>query len=68
MAQPQMRPADKEAVAEAIAAMVKTPTWQNQLAKFGWIDSYEPAEGFAAVLKQQQELIGSALKDLGLAS
>jgi len=68
MAQPQMRAADKEAVAEAIAAMVKTPTWQNQLTKFGWIDSYEPAYEFGAFLKQQQELIGGALRDLGLAS
>jgi putative tricarboxylic transport membrane protein len=68
MAHPQMRPADKKAVAEAVAAMVKTPSWQNTLAKFGWIDSYEPAEQFGAFLKQQDELIGLALKDLGLAS
>ena len=48
--------------------MVKTPTWQDTLAKFGWIDAYEPADKFAALLKEQQELIGAALKDLGLAS
>jgi putative tricarboxylic transport membrane protein len=68
MAHPQMRAADKKAVTEAVAAMVKTPTWQSALAKFGWIDSYEPAEGFAAFLQQQQELISVALKDLGLTS
>lgn len=68
MAPPKMRPADKEALAKAIAAMVKTPTWQETLTKFGWIDSYEPADEFAAFLKQQQELIGGALKDLGLTS
>ena len=27
--------------------MVKTPTWQNTLAKFGWIDAYQPADQFA---------------------
>jgi putative tricarboxylic transport membrane protein len=68
MAHPQMRAADKKALTEAIAAMVKTPSWQNTLAKFGWIDSYEPAEEFGALLKQQEELIGSSLKELGLAS
>lgn len=68
MAHPQTREADKKALAEAIAAMVKTPSWQNTLAKFGWIDSYEPADKFGAFLKQQEELIGSALRELGLAS
>ena len=68
MAHPKMRDADKKAVPEAIAAMVKTPTWQESLTKFGWIDSYAPADEFAAFLKQQQELIGGALKELGLTS
>jgi putative tricarboxylic transport membrane protein len=68
MAHPQMRAADKEALAEAVAAMVKTPTWQDTLAKFGWIDAYQPADQFQTLLKEQHELIGTALKDLGLAS
>ena len=68
MAHPQMRAADKEALVEAIAAMVKTPTWQDTLAKFGWIDAYQPADQFRTLLKEQDELIGTALKDLGLAS
>jgi len=68
MAHPQMRPADKKALAEAVAAMVKTPAWQDTLAKFGWIDAYQPAEKFGPFLKEQEELIESSLKDLGLAS
>lgn len=68
MAHPQMRAADKKALAEAIAAMVRTPVWQDALAKFGWIDSYQPAEKFGPFLKEQDELIKSSLKDLGLAS
>jgi putative tricarboxylic transport membrane protein len=68
MAHPQMRDADKKAVTEAIAAMVKTPTWQDTLTKFGWIASYEPADQFADFLKQQQDLIAGALRDLGLTS
>jgi putative tricarboxylic transport membrane protein len=68
MAHPQMRAADKKALAEAVAAMVKTPAWQDTLAKFGWIDSYQPAEKFGPFLKEQEGLIKSSLKDLGLAS
>jgi putative tricarboxylic transport membrane protein len=68
MAHPQMRAADKKALAEAVAAMVKTPVWQSTLAKFGWIDSYEPAEKFGPFLKEQVDLIESSLKDLGLVS
>ena len=68
MAHPKMRDADKKAVTEAIAAMVKTQAWQDTLTKFGWINSYAPADEFAAFLKQQQELIGGALKELGLTS
>ena len=68
MAHPKMRAADKEALAEAIAAMVKTPTWQDTLVKFGWIDAYQPADQFRALLEEQHELIGTALRDLGLAS
>lgn len=68
MAHPQMREADKKAVADAVAAMVKTPTWQGILKKFGWIDAYMPADQFQTLLDEQHELIGTALKDLGLAS
>ena len=43
-------------------------SWQDSLAKFGWIDAYQPADEFATLLKEQEELIGASLKDLGLAS
>jgi putative tricarboxylic transport membrane protein len=66
MAQPQMRKADKEAVADALAKMVATPGWQATLKKFGWLDAYQPAEGFGTFLDEQQALVESALKDLGL--
>ena len=66
MAQPQMREADKDAVADAIGKMVTTPAWQATLQKFGWLDAYQPAEGFAAFLDEQQALVEGALKDLGL--
>ena len=68
MAHPKMRDADKKELAETIAAMVKTKSWQDSLAKFGWIDAYQPADEFATLLKEQEALISASLKDLGLAS
>lgn len=66
MVHPEMRDADKKALAEAIGQMAKTPAWQSALTKFGWIDAYQPANEFGAFLKEQHQLISVALKDLGV--
>lgn len=68
MAPRDMREADRKAVADMIAKMVETPAWKAILAKFGWIPAYEPADKFGVFLKEQEALIGSTLKELGLAS
>jgi putative tricarboxylic transport membrane protein len=61
-----VRPAEKKAVGEAIAAMVKSPAWQEALGKRGWLDLYQPAEVFAPFLAEQQAQIAGVLKDIGL--
>ena len=67
MASPQMREADRKAVAEAIAKMVETPEWKAILEKNGWQDAYLAADELAPFLDEQQTLIATALKDLNLA-
>jgi putative tricarboxylic transport membrane protein len=64
---PQTSEADKKALAEAVAQMVKTPAWKDVLTRYGWIEAYQPADEFAAFLKEQQALIGQSLRDLGVA-
>ena len=67
MLHPQTSEADKKALAEAVAQMVKTPAWKEVLTRYGWIEAYQPADEFAAFLKEQQTLIGDSLRDLGVA-
>ncbi|WGF88452.1 Bug family tripartite tricarboxylate transporter substrate binding protein [Marinivivus vitaminiproducens] len=57
---------DKAELAEAIAQMVKTDDWQAILDQRGWIDAYEDADGFGAFLDEQEALVDSSLRDLGM--
>jgi putative tricarboxylic transport membrane protein len=61
-----VRPADKMAVGEAIAAMVKSPACQEALGRRGWLDLYQPDDAFAPFLAEQQAQIESVLKEIGL--
>ena len=65
-APPQIRDADLKALAEAVDAMVKSPSWQDTLKKRGWLDLYQPAEAFAAFLEEDQATVETTLKDIGL--
>ena len=51
MAPAKMRPADKEALDEAMGEMVRSDEWQALLKERGWVDMYQPAEEFAAFLE-----------------
>lgn len=66
MAPGDVRPADKKALGDAIAAMVKSPAWQDAVQKRGWLDIYQPAEEFAPFLEQQHEQIKTSLGAVGL--
>jgi tripartite-type tricarboxylate transporter receptor subunit TctC len=46
--------------------MVETKAWKDNLARYGWIGSYEGPEGYAAFLKEQEEMMKTGLADLGL--
>jgi putative tricarboxylic transport membrane protein len=67
MAPPRIRRADKQALAEMIAGMVKSDAWQKTLKSRGWIDLYQPEEEFAAFLKEDQAQVAAILKEIGLA-
>lgn len=57
---------EKAELGQAIAEMVKTPAWQAVLERNGWIDAFEDADGFGAFLDQQEALVETSLRDLGL--
>jgi putative tricarboxylic transport membrane protein len=62
----QVRDADRKVLTAAIDSMVKSPAWQDTLKKRGWLDMYQPADEFAAFLKQDRTKIETTLKDIGL--
>ena len=66
MIQKDADPETKAAMADAIARMVATPAWKAALTQRGWIESYRPADGFAAFLAEQKALMRTSLTDLGL--
>jgi putative tricarboxylic transport membrane protein len=41
--------------------------WKDALARNGWTDAYLEGDQFGAFMKQENERVGSVLKDLGLA-
>jgi putative tricarboxylic transport membrane protein len=66
MAPPGIRAADKKALGEMVAGMVKSETWQETLKRYGWIDLYQPEEEFMAFLEEDQAKVEGILKDIGL--
>jgi putative tricarboxylic transport membrane protein len=61
-----IRDRDKKALSEAVAQMVESPAWQDTLKKRGWLNMYQPADEFAAFLKEDREKVESTLKAIGL--
>ena len=66
MTRRQLRDADKKALSDMIARMVKSPAWQETLKSRGWIDLYQPADQFAEFLKQDQVRVQGILREVGL--
>jgi putative tricarboxylic transport membrane protein len=66
MIHPDTRDADKKAVNDMVAAMVRTPAWKAALEKRGWADAYLPPAEFGAFLKAETARVEAALKDVGL--
>jgi putative tricarboxylic transport membrane protein len=66
MAPPGITEAQKQALADAIDRMVKSPGWKDILKQKGWDDAYLPGEGFLKFLKDEQARVNNVLKSVGL--
>jgi putative tricarboxylic transport membrane protein len=66
MARRQLRDAEKQALSEMIARMVKSSAWQDTLKARSWLDLYQPADQFAEFLKQDRGRVEGVLKEVGL--
>ena len=65
-AQANAKPAEMKELQEAVAKAVASPEWQEILKQRGWIDQYQPADQFAAFLKEDRARIEGTLKDIGV--
>ncbi|HEY7599034.1 MAG TPA: tripartite tricarboxylate transporter substrate-binding protein, partial [Candidatus Limnocylindrales bacterium] len=65
-APPGISDADKQALADTVAQMVKSEAWQNTLKERAWLDLYLPPDEFAQFLEEDRAQVETVLKDIGL--
>ncbi|HYZ26503.1 MAG TPA: tripartite tricarboxylate transporter substrate-binding protein, partial [Geminicoccaceae bacterium] len=65
-APPGISDEDKQALADAVARMVESETWQNTLKERAWLDLYLPPDEFAQFVEQDRAQVETVLKDIGL--
>jgi len=65
-AKPDLKPAEKKQLDDAVAKVTASPQWKEIAQQRGWIDLYQPADQFAAFLKEEQRHIQTTLTELGL--
>jgi putative tricarboxylic transport membrane protein len=66
VAPPGISAAERQALADAVDKMVKSPQWKAILAKRGWLDAYLPTAEFEAFLKDDRARVESTLRSIGL--
>ena len=66
MAPPEVKDADKRALAAMIDGMVRSDAWKETLKTRGWIDLYQPEAEFAAFLRKDVAQVAGVLKEIGL--
>jgi len=68
VAPPGIDDAGKQALVEAVDAMVKSDGWKKVLADKGWMDLYMSGDDFAKYLADENARVTAILKTLGLVS
>jgi len=65
-AKPDLKPAEKKQLDEAMAKVTASPRWKEISQQRGWIDLYQPADQFTAFLKDEKGRVETTLTELGL--
>ena len=61
-----IQPAEKQRLVELLTKAVATPTWQQQLDRYGWQPKYLPDQVFVEYLQEQERQLQTIMTDLGL--
>lgn len=65
-APPGLNDAQRDALAKAVDAAVKTPQWKAALDKQEWTDFYLPAAPFRTFVEQEDKRVGSIVSSLAM--
>ena len=66
VAPPDILPAEREAMIDAIGRLHDTPAWQEALDRNGWTDFFKPGDEFTEFLRSEDERVDTIIADLGL--
>jgi putative tricarboxylic transport membrane protein len=61
-----IEPTDKKRLIELLTEAVATPTWQQQLDRYGWQAKFLPDQLFVEYLQEQERQLQEIMTDLGL--
>lgn len=61
-----IEPTDKKRLVELLTEAVATPTWQQQLDRYGWQPKFLPNQLFVEYLQEQERQLQEIMTDLGL--
>jgi putative tricarboxylic transport membrane protein len=66
VAPPGISEPDRARLERAIAAMVQSPEWRAELARYRWIDRYLAGEGFARFTADEETRVQGILREFGV--
>jgi putative tricarboxylic transport membrane protein len=55
----------RKAYIEVLGKMYKTPEWETERARNGWVNIYNPGDKFMVFLAEQEKVIGDLMRELG---
>jgi len=66
VAPPDILPAERAAMVDALERLHRAPAWREALERNGWTDFFKPGDEFTAFLRSEDERVDGIIADLGL--
>ena len=66
VAPPDILPAERDAMVDAMERVHDTPEWKEALERNGWTDFFKPGDEFTRFLRSEDERVDKIIADLGL--
>jgi putative tricarboxylic transport membrane protein len=66
VAPPDIDPAERDAIVDAMAKLRDSPEWQQVLERNDWTDFFKPGDEFQAFIESENQRVEQVLRDVGL--